>query len=143
MASGPGARRRWVAVGALLALAAAVRLGAMFHWSLSGEDATLDAALGDEMLVSGMRLWHPTAPRVRLPVVQVSVSQDGREWQAVAGGRAVPQWGWAGRTLFAASDKLVEVVLAATPARHVRVMASVDAGELRLLCVRGTRVPGR
>ena len=41
MASGPSARRRWAAVGALLALAAVVRVSAMFYGTLSGEDATV------------------------------------------------------------------------------------------------------
>jgi 4-amino-4-deoxy-L-arabinose transferase-like glycosyltransferase len=109
----------------------------------TGQRIVLEAALAEETLVSGMRLWNPAEPGARLPAVQVAVSQDGQAWQTVESGRAVPQWGWAGRTLFAASDRLVEVSLDAVPARHVRVTASVGAEEPRLLCVRGARVPGR
>jgi hypothetical protein len=108
-----------------------------------GQRVVLEAALNGEMLVSGMRLWSPAEPGGGVPAVQVAVSQDGRAWQTAESGRAVPQWGWAGRTLFTASDRLVEVSLDAIPARHVRVTAGGDADELRLLCVRGTRVPGR
>jgi hypothetical protein len=103
----------------------------------------MDATLGDETLVSGIRLWHPAKPGAAIPAVQVAVSRDGQAWQTADGGRAVPQWGWAGRTLFAAPDRLLEVVLVATPARHVRVVVSSDAVEPRLLCVRGTRVASR
>jgi hypothetical protein len=109
----------------------------------TGQRVVLEAALAEEMLVFGMRLWNPAEPEARLPSVQVAVSHDGQAWQTVESGRAVPQWGWAGRTLFVASDRLVEVSLDAVPARHVRVTARVGAEEPRLLCVRGTRVPGR
>ena len=56
--------------------------------------------------------WHPAEPGAPIPAVQVAVSRDGQVWQTADGGRAVPQWGWAGRTLFAAPDRLVEVALA-------------------------------
>jgi hypothetical protein len=109
----------------------------------SGQRVVLEAELADETLVSGLRLWQTAEPGAGLPVVQVAVSRDGQTWQPAEGGRAVPQWGWAGRTLFAASDRLVEVALAASPARHVRVVASAGAGEPRLLCVRGIRAGSR
>jgi type IV secretory pathway TrbD component len=109
----------------------------------SGRGVVMDATLGDETLVSGIRLWHPAKPGAAIPAVQVAVSRDGQAWQTADGGRAVPQWGWAGRTLFAAPDRLLEVVLVATLARHVRVVVSSDAVEPRLLCVRGTRVASR
>jgi hypothetical protein len=108
-----------------------------------GQRVVLEASLDEEMLVSGMRLWNPAEPGGGLPAVQVAVSQDGRAWQTAESGRAVPQWGWAGRTLFTASDRLVEVSLDAIPARHVQVTAGGDADKLRLLCVRGIRVPDR
>ena len=102
---------------------------------------TVAAALSDETLVSGARLWLAAEPVSELPSVEAAVSRDGRTWQPAAGTRAVPKWGWAGRTLFAAAfDGLMEVVLDPVPARHVRVVLTSRLGEPRLLCVRGTRV---
>jgi hypothetical protein len=98
----------------------------------------LEAALDEEMVISGLRLWNPAPPGVRLPAVQVAVSPDGTAWQTVESGRVVPQWGWAGRTLFATSDRLVEVSLDAVPARHVRVTARAGDDDMKVLCVRGT-----
>ena len=107
----------------------------------SGPRVTLSATLRDETLVSGARLWLAAEPISELPMVEAAVSPDGRAWQPAAGARAVPEWGWAGRTLFAAaSDGLVEVVFDPVPARHVRVVITSPVGEPRILCVRGTRV---
>ena len=102
----------------------------------------LEAGLEEEALVSGIRLWHPTAPGPT--AAQVTVSRDGRTWKPAEGGRLVPAWGWAGRTLFAAWDPLLEVVLDPTPARYVRVVVNSDAEDLRVLCIRadnGGRAP--
>ena len=107
----------------------------------SGPRVTVSATLRDETLVSGARLWLSAEPISELPMVEAAVSPDGRAWQPAAGARAVPKWGWAGRTLFAAaSDGLVEVVFDPVPARHVRVVITSSVGEPRILCVRGTRV---
>jgi hypothetical protein len=103
---------------------------------------TLEAALVDPALISGVRLWYPPKGTSRLPTIEVTVSLDGRTWQAVDDARPVPEWGWAGRTLFAASDGLVEVILDPTPAHHVRVVVESSDGDSRLLCVRGIRATG-
>ena len=95
----------------------------------------LEAGLEEEALVSGIRLWHPTPPGPT--AAQVTVSRDGRTWTPAEGGRLVPAWGWAGRTLFAVWDPLLEVVLDPTPARYVRVVVNSDAEDLRVLCIRG------
>ncbi len=99
---------------------------------------TVEATLRDETLVSGARLWHPAGLGSALPTVTAVASQDGRTWQPVAGVRAVPKWGWAGRTLFTASDALLEVALDPVRARHLRVVMQAGTEESRLLCVRGT-----
>ena len=104
---------------------------------------TVEAALRDETLVSGVRLWRVPGPSSSPPVVEATVSRDGRAWQPTDGARAVPKWGWAGRTLFATSDDLVEVAFEPVPARHVRVVMKSRAEEPRLLCVRGTQITGR
>ena len=103
---------------------------------------TLEADLPEERLISGVRLWHPTTPGPT--VVRVAVSRDGQDWQPVEGGRLVPAWGWAGRTLFAAWDPLLEVLLDPIPARRVRVIVNSDDPNLKILCVRdlGTRTGG-
>ncbi len=101
----------------------------------SASRVTLEARLEDEALVSGVRLWHPTAPGPT--AVQVAASRDGRAWQPVAAARVVPAWGWAGRTLFTAWDPLAEVVFDPASARHVRVTVTSDAEDVRILCVRG------
>ena len=103
---------------------------------------TLEATLAAEALVSGLRLSHATAD-TRLPAVQVSVSRDGQAWQPATGARAVPEWGWAGRTLFSASDQLLEVVIEPAAARHLRVIVTTRAAEVRVLCVRGAAVASR
>ena len=103
---------------------------------------TLEADLPEERLISGVRLWHPTTPGPA--AIRVAVSRDGQDWQPVEGGRLVPAWGWAGRTLFAAWDPLLEVVLDPIPARRVRVIVNSDDPNLKILCVRdlGTRTGG-
>jgi hypothetical protein len=108
----------------------------------SGAPATLEAGLGEETLVSGIRLRYSAGPASTVPVVQVGVSHDGNAWHPVAGARAVPEWGWAGRTLFAAAAGLLEVVLDPTPARHVRVAVGSPVADLRLVCVRGAQRAG-
>jgi hypothetical protein len=103
---------------------------------------TVDAALRDETLVSGARLWLAPGRNSGLPRVEAAVSQDGQAWQPAASVRAVPEWGWAGRTLFAAPDRLVEVVLDPVRARHLRMKITARGGEPRLMCVRGTPAAG-
>ena len=64
------------------------------------------------------------------------MSRDGQVWQPVQGGRLVPSWGWAGRTLFSTWNPPLEVVLNPTPARRVRVVVTSDDEHLRIICVR-------
>jgi hypothetical protein len=95
---------------------------------------TLEATFPAEQDIAGIRLWHPTSPGP--PGVQVAVSRDGQVWQPVQGGRLVPSWGWAGRTLFSTWNPFLEVVLNPTPARRVRVVVTSDDEHLRIICVR-------
>jgi 4-amino-4-deoxy-L-arabinose transferase-like glycosyltransferase len=106
-----------------------------------GDRLVLEAGLGDETLLSGVRFRHPPEPASGPKVLQVTLSGDGRAWRPADGARVVPEWAWAGRTLFAVSDGVTEVVFVPTPARAVRVaVAQADPADFAVLCVRGTRV---
>ncbi len=103
-----------------------------------GDRLVLEAELRTEMLVSGLKLRHPV-PAPGLTIREVTLSHDGRTWQPAEGPRAVHDWGWAGRTLFAVSDGALEIVFGPARARHVRVAVTrAGSASLAVLCVRGT-----
>jgi hypothetical protein len=100
----------------------------------------LEAHLEAEALVSGIAFQHPPVAARALRVLDVALSRAGTAWAPVAGVRVAPAWGWAGRTLFAASEGVTEVVFLSSPARAVRLtVAGTASPDLRVLCVRGTR----
>ena len=105
-----------------------------------GEDRhVLEASLEQETLVSGIAFQHPPVPARTLRVLEVALSRAGKAWEPVAGARAVPAWGWAGRTLFAAAEGASEVVFPSSPARAVRLtVAGAGTADLAMRCVRGT-----
>jgi hypothetical protein len=106
-----------------------------------GDRLVLEAELGQEALLSGLRFRHPPAPASTPKLLRVTLSGDGRTWRPADGARVVPEWAWAGRTLFAVSDGLTEVVFHPAPARAVRVAVSrAGSANLAVLCVRGTPV---
>jgi 4-amino-4-deoxy-L-arabinose transferase-like glycosyltransferase len=103
-----------------------------------GDRVVLEADLPEEALVSGLKFRHPV-PAPELSILEVTLSRDGRTWQSADGGRTVPDWAWAGRTLFAVSDGAMELVFGSAPARHVRVAVTrAGSASLAVLCVRGT-----
>ncbi len=105
-----------------------------------GDRLVLEAELRAETLVSGLKLRHPV-PAPGLTIREVALSDDGRTWRPADGARAVQDWGWAGRTLFAVSDGAMEVVFGSARARHVRVAVTrAGSASLAVLCVRGTPV---
>jgi 4-amino-4-deoxy-L-arabinose transferase-like glycosyltransferase len=104
---------------------------------------TVEASLRHDTLVSGVRLRHAPGPASELPLVEAAVSRDGQVWQPASGVHPIPGWGWAGRTLFAASDGLMEVSLDPIPARHIRVVITSPVGETHLACVHGTPLASR
>jgi hypothetical protein len=108
--------------------------------SPDGQDRhVLEASLEEEALVSGIAFRHPPVPAGALRVLEVALSRAaGTAWEPAAGARMVPGWGWAGRTLFAASTGVSEVVFPSSPASAVRLtVAGAASAELRVLCVRG------
>jgi hypothetical protein len=103
-----------------------------------GDRLVLEAELRAETLVSGLKLRHPV-PAPGLTILEVALSSDGRTWRLADGARAVQDWGWAGRTLFAVSDGALEVVFGPARARHVRVAVTrAGSATFAVLCVRGT-----
>ena len=97
----------------------------------------LEAALPAGLLVSGLRLRYPL-PASGLAIREIALSDDGRTWRPADGARRVHDWGWAGRTLFAVPDGVMEVVFGPARARHVRVTVTrADLASLAILCVRG------
>ena len=103
-----------------------------------GDRLVLEAELRADTLVSGLKLRHPV-PAPGLTIREVTLSHDGRTWRPADGPRAVHDWGWAGRTLFAVSDGALEVVFGPARARHVRVAVTrAGSASLAVLCVRGT-----
>ena len=104
-----------------------------------GDRLVLEADLRDDMLVSGLRLRHPGPAPLGLTILDVTLSRDGGTWRAAGEMRMVPEWAWAGRTLFASSDGEVEVVFEPAPARRVRVALTRAGGASpAVVCVRGT-----
>ena len=105
-----------------------------------GEDRhVLEASLEQEALVSGIAFQHPPVSARTLRVLEVTMSRAGKTWEPVARARVVPAWGWAGRTLFAATEGVTEVVFPSAAARAVRLtVAGAGSADLRMLCVRGT-----
>lgn len=101
----------------------------------------LEADLGEERLVSGVRLRHPA---VRFEALTVRVSRDGDDWQVAGDARVVPEWWWAGRTLFQATGQQNDVVFAPRPARRVRVelaSAAGNTGAFRMVCLHARPAP--
>jgi hypothetical protein len=104
----------------------------------AADRVVLEASLEGETMVSGVSLRHPRDAGRTLRVLEVTLSGPGKTWEPAARARAVPGWGWAGRTLFKSSDGVTEIVLDSSPARAVRVTV-VGAGstDLAVRCVRG------
>jgi hypothetical protein len=100
----------------------------------------IEARLQEAGRVLGVRVEHPLVSSRHVTVATVEVSADGSAWRRVPAAGRVPQWGWAGLTLFAYSDAIAEIAMPATEAAHVRVTLTLPDVEgrasIRSLCVR-------
>jgi hypothetical protein len=105
----------------------------------------LEARLQEPARVLGVRVEHPLVSARDVRVASVEVSADGSTWRRVPGAGRLPQWGWAGLTLFAYTGGFAEIDVPATEAAHVRVALNLPDVEGRApigsLCVRS--LPGR
>lgn len=77
--------------------------------------------LRDGARVSAVRLEHPRVSARHATVAAAATSADGGAWRPVEGFRPVPEWAWAGRTLFTLSGGATEVALGGVAARRLRV----------------------
>jgi 4-amino-4-deoxy-L-arabinose transferase-like glycosyltransferase len=102
----------------------------------------VEGRLAEPARLTAIRLEHPRVSTRLAAIIGVELSDDGRAWRAADGARPVPEWAWAGRTLFAFSGGATELAMGGAPARAVRVEVRLPyrgAGAITSLCV---RVPG-
>jgi hypothetical protein len=86
-----------------------------------------------------IRLEHPRVSTRHAAILGVAVSDDGRAWRDVPGTRPLPEWAWAGRTLFAFSGGATELAMGGASGRAVRVevrLPYLGDGAITALCVR-------
>ena len=60
----------------------------------------VEGRLPEATRVATIRFEHPRVSTRHAAILGVGLSDDGRTWRAVEGVRSVPEWAWAGRTLF-------------------------------------------
>jgi hypothetical protein len=87
-----------------------------------------------------IRLEHGRVSTRYAAILGVGLSDDGRTWRAVEGVRPVPEWAWAGRTLFTFSGGVSELGVGGLPGRAVRVEVRLPyrgEGAITSLCARG------
>jgi hypothetical protein len=88
-----------------------------------------------------IRFEHPRVSTRHTAILSVGLSDDGRTWRTVDGVRLVPEWAWAGRTLFTFSGGASEVAVGGGAGRVVRVEVRLPfrgEGAITSLCVRGS-----
>jgi hypothetical protein len=86
-----------------------------------------------------IRLEHPRVSACYASIDRVELSDDGRAWRAVEGVRPVPEWAWAGRTLFTYSGGTAELAVGGASGRAVRVAVRLPyrgREAITALCVR-------
>jgi hypothetical protein len=111
-----------------------------------GHGYALEARLQERQRVVGVQLVHPGSSIRRVPLPEVAVSEDGRDWHPVAAVRRISEWAWAGRTLLPFFGEVEELLLPPTPGRHLRVRLALPgttspAGRpVTGFCVRGERL---
>ena len=72
-------------------------------------------------------------------ILAIEASDDGGVWHPVADVRPVPEWAWAGRTLFTFASGASDLAVGSVSARAVRVevrMPFRGEGAITALCVR-------
>ena len=91
------------------------------------------------MRVAAIRLQHPLVSSHDTALLALEVSEDEGTWRPVSDVRSVPEWAWAGRTLFTFASGASEIALAGVPARAVRLEVRLPfrgEGAITSLCVR-------
>ncbi len=86
-----------------------------------------------------IRLEHPHVSSRFTTILGVGVSGDDGAWRPVSDVRPVPEWAWAGRTLFAFASGASELAVGGVSARGVRLEARLPfrgEGAITSLCVR-------
>jgi hypothetical protein len=93
----------------------------------------------EAMRVGTIRMEHARVSTRYATILAVGLAEDGGTWRAVAGARPVPEWAWAGRTLFTFSGGVTELAVGGARGRAVRVEVHLPyrgAGAITALCVR-------
>jgi 4-amino-4-deoxy-L-arabinose transferase-like glycosyltransferase len=91
------------------------------------------------MRVGTIRFEHPRVSTRNATIVGVNLSEDGRAWRPVTDARPIPEWAWAGRTLFTFSAGATELALNGRSARAVHLDLHLPyrgEGAITSLCVR-------
>ncbi len=105
-----------------------------------GARYTVAGRLVEWMRLATLRVEHPFVSARYATILGVEISEDGRAWRPVPAPRPVPEWAWAGRTLFTFSGGATELDMGGVPARAVRVEVQLPySGEraITALCARG------
>jgi hypothetical protein len=128
-------------------LATSARCRAM-EWRVTAEvpDAdgrgaryVVEGRLAESARLAVIRLEHPRVSTRHAAIVGVALSDGAGAWRTLGGVRAVPEWAWAGRTLFTFSGGATELGVGGQAARAVRVEVRLPyrgAGAITSLCVR-------
>jgi hypothetical protein len=91
------------------------------------------------MHVGTVHLEHPRVSTRSVAILAIGLAGDDGTWRAVTAPRPVPEWAWAGRTLFTFSAGSTELAVGGLSARAVRVEAHLPyrgPGAITSLCVR-------
>jgi hypothetical protein len=102
---------------------------------------TVEGRLPEATRLATIRVEHPRVSTRHTAILSVGLSDDGRTWRTVDGVRLVPEWAWAGRTLFTFSGGASEVAVGGGAGRVVRVEVRLPfrgEGAITSLCVRGS-----
>jgi hypothetical protein len=91
------------------------------------------------MRVGAVRLEHPRVSSRNALILRVGLADDGGPWHTVKDVRPVPEWAWAGRTLFTFSGGATELALGGRSGRAVRIEVHLPyrgPGAITSLCAR-------
>ena len=117
-------------------------------WRVTGETPDPDAK-GARYVVEGqwpsavrlatVRLEHPRVSTRNAEILAIGLADDGQTWRPVPDARPVPEWAWAGRTLFTFAGGATELALGGRSGRAVRIEVHLPyrgAGAITSLCGR-------
>jgi hypothetical protein len=118
------------------------------EWRVTGETPepdgrsaryVVEGSLPTSARLVTIRLEHPRVSTRHTTILGVGVSDDGGAWRAVSEVRPVPEWAWAGRTLFTFASGVSELAVSGVSARAVRLEVRLPfrgEGAITSLCVR-------